>query len=121
MGKRKLTSKWQNQGKNKTGDFAHAHTHTHTHTQLVAAISIPEAGPIFFVDINPKRNGSGCYIRFDAYMVATTIEEAMQKGMTKADLQHDFNRGFCWFDEGSKKSNGPKKQTHPRIPNVTKS
>ena len=60
-------------------------------------------------------------MRFDAYMVATTIEEAKEKGMTTADLKHDFNQGFCWFDEESKKSNGPQKQTHPRIPNVMKS
>ena len=58
---------------------------------------LPKTGPIYFCKTNPKKKGTECHKRFEAYMHATTIEDAMEKGMTQKDLKWDADRNFCWF------------------------
>ena len=60
-------------------------------------VMLPKTGPIYFVKTNPKKEGTECQKRFGTYMHATTVEEAMEKGMTSKDLKWDSERNFCWF------------------------
>jgi len=43
---------------------------------------------------NPKRPGCMAYKRYKKYKVATTVQEAMELGATRADLKYDFGKGF---------------------------
>jgi len=43
---------------------------------------------------NPKRPGCMAYKRYKKYQVATTVQEAMELGATRADLKYDFGKGF---------------------------
>lgn len=54
---------------------------------------------IWYAQENPKRPGSGSRDRYESYKHATTVGEALQMGSYKADLKHDFNRGFLHLEE----------------------
>ena len=50
---------------------------------------------------NPKKPGTACNLRYEAYKSATTVSEFLAKGGTPADLAHDVGKGFVWYlDEG---------------------
>ena len=46
---------------------------------------------------NPKKPGSACNLRYEAYKSATTVAEFLAKGGTPADLTHDVGKGFVWY------------------------
>eukprot|EP00438_Fugacium_kawagutii_P032870 Skav216129 [mRNA] locus=scaffold1946:306567:308713:+ [translate_table: standard] len=48
---------------------------------------------------NPKKKGSGSRDRYESYKHATTVGEALQLGSYKADLKHDFNRGYLHLED----------------------
>jgi hypothetical protein len=49
---------------------------------------------------NPKSAGTLCAARYDRYMEATTVSEALRLGATKKDVRYDFSKGFLqWLDE----------------------
>lgn len=43
---------------------------------------------------NPKRPGSKSHARFALYRTGMSVREAMEAGVTKADLRHDQDKGF---------------------------
>ena len=50
---------------------------------------------------NPKKPGTACNLRYEAYKSATTVAEFLEKGGTPADLTHDVGKGFVWYvDDG---------------------
>jgi len=51
--------------------------------------------PIVFNAVNPKKQGSGAYERYEKYKMATTRREAMQLGASLADIKHDLKKGFA--------------------------
>ena len=46
---------------------------------------------------NPKKPGTACNLRYEAYKSATTVAEFLEKGGTPADLTHDVGKGFVWY------------------------
>eukprot|EP00419_Tripos_fusus_P052905 CAMPEP_0172813324 /NCGR_PEP_ID=MMETSP1075-20121228/10587_1 /TAXON_ID=2916 /ORGANISM="Ceratium fusus, Strain PA161109" /LENGTH=306 /DNA_ID=CAMNT_0013653007 /DNA_START=129 /DNA_END=1047 /DNA_ORIENTATION=- len=48
--------------------------------------------PIVFNAVNPKKQGSGAYERYEKYKMATTRREAMQLGASQADIKHDLKK-----------------------------
>eukprot|EP00435_Cladocopium_sp_Y103_P007783 s963_g2.t1 len=73
---------------------------------------------IWYAQENPKRPGSGSRDRYESYKHATTVGEALQMGSYKADLKHDFNRGFLHLEEldtrpASSASQAPPEQQPP--------
>lgn len=50
--------------------------------------------PIVFLSDNPKRPGTATYERYEKYKGAKTRREAMQLGASRADIVHDFKKGF---------------------------
>ena len=48
---------------------------------------------------NPKKPGTACNLRYEAYKSATTVAEFLEKGGTPADLTHDVGKGFVWYVE----------------------
>ena len=63
-------------------------------------VRVPESGPIRYQLTNPKREGTLCHARYEEYKCARTVQEALEKGATKADLKWDAERGFCEFGDG---------------------
>ena len=49
------------------------------------------------VQENPKKPGTACNLRYEAYKSATTVAEFLEKGGTPADLTHDVGKGFVWY------------------------
>eukprot|EP00928_Gymnodinium_smaydae_P098761 TRINITY_DN9251_c0_g1_i1.p1 TRINITY_DN9251_c0_g1~~TRINITY_DN9251_c0_g1_i1.p1 ORF type:complete len:1925 (+),score=388.99 TRINITY_DN9251_c0_g1_i1:49-5823(+) len=49
---------------------------------------------IHFETPNPKRNGTAACARYEKYMTATTVREALDLGATLGDLAYDEKRGF---------------------------
>jgi len=49
---------------------------------------------IVFEPVNPKKEGSGAYDRYEKYKSARTVAEALNLGACKGDIAHDFKRGF---------------------------
>lgn len=43
---------------------------------------------------NPKRQGSEAAKRFDGYFGAKKVQDALQAGVTYADIAHDVARGY---------------------------
>jgi hypothetical protein len=46
------------------------------------------------VDKNPKRAGSGSYKRFEYYTDGMTVQEALEEGVTPANLDYDNKKEF---------------------------
>ena len=50
---------------------------------------------------NPKRAGTASYERYERYKTATTLEEMLQLGGTRADYKYDMAKGFLVVLQGS--------------------
>mmetsp|Transcript_11119 Transcript_11119/g.14400 ORF Transcript_11119/g.14400 Transcript_11119/m.14400 type:complete len:273 (+) Transcript_11119:725-1543(+) len=50
---------------------------------------------------NPKTRGTKSRIRYEDYKIAKTLGEMLKFGATKADIMHDYRRGFIEFDSTS--------------------
>lgn len=50
--------------------------------------------PIEFVKPNPKRPNTQAHDRYEKYINAKTVNEALRTGAVKPDIEHDFKRGF---------------------------
>lgn len=46
------------------------------------------------VEKNPKRAGSGSYKRYEKYNDGMTVQEALEEGITPADLDYDNKKEF---------------------------
>ena len=55
---------------------------------------------------NPKKPGTACNLRYEAYKSATTVAEFLEKGGTPADLTHDFGKGFVWYVDDGRRPRG---------------
>lgn len=64
---------------------------------------LPTAG-LSYQQANPKRPGSLSWFRYEKYKSATTVQDALSKGMKRADLKFDFERGFVVGDGTSSSS-----------------
>lgn len=49
---------------------------------------------IEFVNKNPKRPSGKSHARFEKYMTAKTVSEALTLGATKADLKYDSEKKY---------------------------
>ena len=47
-----------------------------------------------FLQVNPKRVDTKSYERYEAYKAATSLEEMLSLGGTRADYKHDREKGF---------------------------
>jgi hypothetical protein len=47
-----------------------------------------------FLQVNPKRVDTKSYERYEAYKAATSLEEMLSLGGTRADYKHDRKKGF---------------------------
>jgi hypothetical protein len=55
----------------------------------------PGAGEaVRYITPNPKQQGSLSAARYDRYMLATTVDEALSFGATRDDIRYDFRKGF---------------------------
>jgi hypothetical protein len=61
-----------------------------------------------FTEKNPKQLASKAWIRFEAYKMATTVQEALRKGASHQDLKHDFENGHVTIE-----GDGPTSQKRP--------
>ena len=43
---------------------------------------------------NPKRKGSKAHSRYESYMAATSVHEALTLGAVRADLKYDAEHGY---------------------------
>ena len=55
--------------------------------------------PIEFKQKNPKSATSGSYDRYERYKIASTLNEAIARGASLADIRWDYKRGFWWTVE----------------------
>lgn len=56
---------------------------------------VPEGDEaIVFQAANPKKAGSNAHGRYEKYKKATTVKQALGLGADKADIAHDFKKGF---------------------------
>ena len=68
---------------------------------------------------NPKKPGTACNLRYEAYKAATTVAEFLEKGGTPADLTHDVGKGFVWYVDADDGRRPRGKQLLPlRLKNV---
>lgn len=65
----------------------------------VASRSWRPSDVIVDVVANPKRPGSASYDRFAHWRVGETIQQAMDRGITKGDVAWDMQRGFVTVRE----------------------
>eukprot|EP00747_Dinoflagellata_sp_TGD_P182264 gnl/TRDRNA2_/TRDRNA2_36448_c0_seq1.p1 gnl/TRDRNA2_/TRDRNA2_36448_c0~~gnl/TRDRNA2_/TRDRNA2_36448_c0_seq1.p1 ORF type:complete len:315 (-),score=79.96 gnl/TRDRNA2_/TRDRNA2_36448_c0_seq1:114-1058(-) len=57
--------------------------------------AVPEGDdPIKFVSPNPKKLGTASGDRFEKYMKAKTVNEALRLGACKGDIGYDFKKGY---------------------------
>ena len=54
----------------------------------------------------PKKPGTACNLRYEAYKSATTVAEFLEKGGTPADLTHDVGKGFVWYLDDGRRPRG---------------
>ena len=67
---------------------------------------------------NPKKPGSACNLRYEAYKSATSVAEFLAKGGTPADLTHDVGKGFVWYldaDDSQEDGRRPRGNQPPEI------
>ena len=57
----------------------------------------PLSGPCAFSQVNPKKVGTACHARYEAYKAATTVEEAKKLGALRDDIRWDAARGYVTF------------------------
>ena len=65
--------------------------------RLIDPRECPDTVEVKFIATNPKRPGTACNLRYEAYKSATTVPEFLEKGGTPADLTHDVGKGFVWY------------------------
>jgi hypothetical protein len=54
------------------------------------------------VDPNPKRAGTGAYIRYQAYELGRTREDLLAAGLSERDIKWDTGQGHVRFGEGER-------------------
>ena len=59
--------------------------------RLIDPRECPDTVEVKFIATNPKRPGTACNLRYEAYKDATTVKEFLEKGGWRADLVHDVN------------------------------
>lgn len=52
-------------------------------------------------DLNPKKKGSASHARFELYKDGMTVREALNVGITAADLKNDQGKGYIYFEAPS--------------------
>ncbi len=57
----------------------------------------PESVITLSAEGNPKRPGSGAHERFGKYKNGMTVKQALEAGVTTADLRHDSAKGYIKF------------------------
>jgi len=63
--------------------------------RLIDPRECPDTVEVKFIATNPKRPGTACNLRYEAYKDATTVKEFLEKGGWRADLVHDVNKNYC--------------------------
>ena len=66
------------------------------------------------VDSNPKRAGSSAHARFEGYLTdpaPTTVQEALDNGLTMGDIAYDFIHGSISVDGASVEEYEPRKRS----------
>ena len=53
--------------------------------------------PVKYLRPNPKQYGSKSYGRYQRYMLAGSMAEAIDMGSSRADVCHDYSKGFILF------------------------
>ena len=57
-------------------------------------LKMPKTAEIRCLQVNPKKAGSKSYDRYEKYKHARTIQEFEDLGGKRADLKHDYGKGF---------------------------
>lgn len=90
--------------------------------RLIDPRECPDTVETKFIAANPKRAGTACNLRYEAYKDATTVKEFLDKGGWRADLVHDVNKNYAAL--GGAVPNGvpppPTKPRKYRPPSTTK-
>ena len=63
--------------------------------RLIDPRECPDTVEVKFIATNPKRPGTACNLRYEAYKDATTVKEFLEKGGWRADRVHDVNKNYC--------------------------
>jgi hypothetical protein len=72
---------------------------------------LPRTGPLRFQQVNPKLALSKSRERYEMYKTALTIEDAEAKGMTRADLKYDCEKGYAKLGTAPATSHDPETAT----------
>jgi len=81
--------------------------------RLIDPRECPDTVEVKFIATNPKRPGTACNLRYEAYKDATTVKEFLEKGGWRADLVHDVNKNYCALG-GAVPTGTPPPPTKPR-------
>lgn len=65
-----------------------------TDTSVINFGKNAEGKPYDGSENNPKREGSGAHGRFQLYRDGMTIKEALDAGLSRADINYDSDKGF---------------------------
>jgi len=57
-------------------------------------MSLPGSTNISFLQDNPKRAGCKAHARYEEYKSAHTVDEALRKGASRADIANDHKQGY---------------------------
>ena len=63
--------------------------------RLIDPRECPDTVETKFIAANPKRAGTACNLRYEAYKDATTVKEFLDKGGWRVDLVHDVNKNYA--------------------------
>lgn len=69
-------------------------------TTRIVRLALDKDGKQYGVENNPKRAGSASHARFASYTDGMTVGQALEAGITAADLAHDQKKGFIVLEGG---------------------